>query len=104
MITLAYTLLKTNPEQTVASDRMTVMLSALADLAAVSGQPVIQAGLLLAAVMSATAARSRPNGTGGSNKIESINDSDQTEINKRRTFYAAARLARQRQRQQRSRS
>lgn len=104
MITLAYTLLKTNPDQPVASDRMTVMLSALADLAAVTGQPVIQAGLLLAAVMSATAARSRPNGTGGSNKIESINDSGQTEINERRAFYAAARLARQRQRQQRSRS
>lgn len=94
MITLAYTLLKTNPEQTVASDRMTVMLSALADLAAVTGQPLIQAGLLLAAVLCVTAARVRTNDAGALNEVKSMYDWDD-EIAKRRAFFAAARLARQ---------
>lgn len=104
MLTQAYTLLKTNPNQTATSDRMTVMLSALADLAGVTGQPLIQAGLLLAAVLSATADRNHQNGSGAPYMSELTIDSDQTEITKRRAFYASARLARQRQRQQRSRS
>lgn len=71
------------------------MLSALADLAGVNGQPLIQM-CLLATVLLATAARNALNSVTGPDMIESNSDSDQIEIDKRRALYAAARVERQR--------
>ena len=94
MMKQMYPLIGNNSDQAVTYDWTTVTLSALADLASVIGQPLIQAGFLLAAVLSATAARRRIHGASASNKSQSLYDWDH-EITKRRAFYAAARFARQ---------
>ena len=92
MMKQIYPLIETKSDQ-VTYDWATVMLSALADLASVIGQPLIQAGFLLAAVLSATVARGRIRGASASDKSQSNYDWDH-EITKRRAFYATARLAR----------
>lgn len=92
MMKQIYPLMETKSDQ-ATYDWTTVTLSALADLASVIGQPLIQAGFLLAAVLSATVARGRVRSASASDKSQSNYDWDY-EINKRRAFYAAARAAR----------